>query len=238
MSQSMLLVNPRRRRKASPARRRRASTGRRRNPIAALTLSRRRRRNPIAAVGRRSRRRRNPIGLRRVMRRRRNPLSLGGMSFYTTLLKDAVIGGVGSVGMDYLMAQLNPILPVSLQPAAANISANDAVRAFLTAFLGKSLSGPTKGMSIAAARGALTVQVAAIINTMAPAAMSGFGYASPARIIQGTNRVGPIRKGMNAYLAPGTTPLLNAYLPSGRSPLLSGVRGRTAQQREGVSTYY
>jgi hypothetical protein len=60
------------------------------------------------------------------------------------------------------------------------------------------------------------------------------GYASPAYIVQGTNRVGPIRQGMNAYVAPGATPLLSAYQRPGATALLNG----KAAKREGVSMFY
>jgi hypothetical protein len=49
-------------------------------------------------------------------------------------------------------------------------------------------------------------------------------------VAQGTNRVGPIRQGVNAYTKPGVTPLLSAYTTG--SPLLNGARNR-----EGHSMY-
>ena len=228
----MLLINPRRRkaRRAAPAKRR-ASVKRRRNPIASALAAMPARRRSV-------KRRRNPIKtLRRAMRRRRNPI--GGSSVYMSMLKDAVVGGLGSIGVDYLMNQVNPMLPESLRPSTGNITANDALRAALTVFAGTTLAKHTKGYSLTAARGALTVQVAAILNTIMPAPASALGYYSPSRVVQGTNRVGPIRQGMNAYMPPNRTPLLNgisAYTQPGRSPLLSS-SGRSSAQREGVTNF-
>ena len=52
------------------------------------------------------------------------------------------------------------------------------------------------------------------------------GFASPAMIAQGTNRVGPIRNGVGAYMRPGNTALLSAYTPGNVTPLLNGARAR------------
>lgn len=241
----MLLINPRRRRKA----------GRRANPVRHHAKGRpsvrRRRRNPIPAglarymAGRvnprRRARRRNPIGAvkRHVRhhRRHRNPIG-GGMGGMVGMFKAALIGGAGSVAMDFLMTQINPMLPASLQPSNATVTANDAIRAVLTAFLGKALARHTRGLSVQAAEGALTVQAAIILGNLVPTgAAPAVGFYSPAGIIQGTSRVGPIRQGVNAYMRPGVTPLLNAYTQPGRgSPLLSGMTA--TRMREGVKAQY
>ena len=216
----MLLINPRRRkaRKARPAAKRR-------------TVRARRRRNPVAVAAAPVRRRRNPIraAKRRVMsrRRRRNPISLGGGSMMS-LLRDALIGGAGAVAFDVVHGQIQKFLPVSLQRVPGTVGAGDAVKAIITVAVGQLLSKPTRGLSRKAAAAALTVQAHDIIKGFVPATMP-LGFASPAMIAQGTNRVGPIRSGMNAYTRPGVTPLLSAYMPGNVTPLLSGAR-----QREGA----
>lgn len=231
MANEMLLINPRRRRKAKKASKR----SRRRNPIAArrstmrisgLSRHRSRRRNPIASFGR---------------RRRRNPISLGSVSSknIVQILKDAALGGSGGILMDIVMGQLNGFLPASFQSSKTTIGVGDAVKAAVTVALGQVLAKPTKGLSKKLAAGALTVQAYEVLSSFVPATMT-LGYASPAAIVNGSNRVGPTRAGMlqglNAYQRPGTRPpLLNAYT-TGRTPLLNGVR-TSVQQREGISTY-
>lgn len=230
----MLLVNPAKRRKA-----RRAPAKRRRNPIASSsTLSRaprRRRRNPIARVaGVARRRRRNPISaVRRVMRRRRNPISLGGLNAKTlmAMLTDGAIGGGGAVAMDLLMGQLNGYLPITFQTVPGLPGVGDALKAGLTALIGVGLEKQTKGISRKAAEGALAVQAHDLIRTLMPASMA-VGYYTPAQLVQGSARVGPIRQGVNGvrrYLPAGSkTPLLSAYMAPGSSPLLNRA-GSTAE---------
>jgi len=235
----MLLINPRRRRKAkraAPARRRRS------NPLALARVTRRRRRaNPIAAVRRRARRR-NPIGMmkRRVMRRR-NPAMLGG---YMGAIREALMDGFGAVAIDYAYNMIAKAIPGTagsmLKPNPTSVGAADAVKAVLTVVLGNALSGVTRGFSRKAAKASLTVQSYQIMKKVLPAQitgnLSGVGYYSPAMVASGGGtRIGPIRGQMGAYTAPGATPLLSAYTSSGSaSPLLSG---SGARMREGTSLY-
>ena len=221
----MLLINPRRRRKArraNPIAKRRRVT-RRRNPLA--TVARRRRRNPMPLV-----RRRNPIGLarRRVMRRRRNPIGGMGTGMLMAAIREAFVGGAGSVAVDLAMGQINRFLPVNLQsnPMASGIGAGDAVKAIITVMLGHFLARPTRGLSRKMAMGALTVQSANIMRKVLPLGSMPLGYASPARIVRGSNTVGP---NMGAYTQ--GSPLLNAYTRPNVTPLLSANRS-SAMSRE------
>lgn len=213
----MLLINPRKRgakRRASPTAKRRVHAKRRRNPIAAV----KRRRNPIAAM-------------RRRVHRRRNPIAMGGG--YMTAIREALMGGAGAVAMDVVFGQVNKFLPASMQKTAGTVGAGDAVKAVLTVFIGQVLNKATKGFSRKAAQASLTVQAHDIIKSFVPAsvALGSVGFATPAFPVQGTNRVGPIRQGVNAYTT--GTPLLNAYQrPGGATALLSGARSR-----ENVSPY-
>jgi len=211
----MLLINPRKRARRAPAKRR-MTRARRRNPITSTM--------PIA-------RKRNPVGAlkRRVMRRRRNPAMLAGMTGYMASIRDALMGGVGAVAFDIVHGQIKRFLPAALQVTPGKIGAGDAVRAIITVFVGQALNGVTRGFSKKAAMASLTVQAHDLLKGFVPAALP-LGYASPAMIAQGTNRVGPIRSGMNAYTPPGQTPLLSAYTQG--SQLLNGAR-----RREGASTY-
>lgn len=217
----MLLINPRRRkatRKANPVARRRKMT-RRKNPVAALAKRRTmRRRNPIAAVAR-----------RRVMRRRRNPIGMGG-GMLMTAIREAFIGGAGSVAVDVVQGYINKVLPANLQAVPGKVGIGDAVKAVTTVMLGHFLAGPTRGLSRKMAMGALTVQAAGIVKQFVPAGMT-MGYYVPGAVTQGSQRVSPInRAGMGAYTK--GTPLLSAYT-SGQSPLLN--RAMNARQREGIT---
>jgi len=147
-----------------------------------------------------------------------------------TQIREAVIGGAVALGMDLVYGQINSFLPAALKRVPGSIGAGDAVKAVITVALGGLLSKPTRGLSDKAARASLTIQAYDIMKSFVPSTMT-IGYASPALIAQGTNRVGPIRRGMNAYT--NGTPLLNAYMAPGKTALLSGAR-----MREGATAMY
>ena len=218
----MLLINPRKRgtRKSNPKRR---VMRRKPNPVTAMV---RRKRNPLAAM----RRRRNPLAAMRTRARRRNPIGGAMMGGYMSQIREAVIGSAGALGMDLVYGQINNFLPASLKNVPGTIGAGDAVKAVVTVALGGLLNKATRGFSAKAARASLTIQSYNIMKTFLPSNLT-LGYASPALIAQGTNRVGPIRRGMNAYT--NGTPLLNAYMAPGKTALLSGAR-----MREGATAMY
>lgn len=247
----MLILNPSKRprkrrssKRASPAQKRaraafaKRARARRRNPapaVAAVKANiRRRRRNPLSAARSTRRRRRNPIGSSAKL----------GVKSILSMFKDAAIGGAGAVGVDVAWGKINGYLPVSMQVSATKIGAGDAVKAVATVVAGKVLSKVTRGLSQKMAMGALTTQARDLISTMLPAsvAVAGLGYANPAAVVRGTNRVGPIRSitgntgsRLNAYVAPGQTALLNAYTRPGVTQLLSRAGGMSAREREGYS---
>lgn len=225
----MLLINPRRRtgrktRKAATAKRRR-TTARRKNPISVATV-RRRRANPIRAKRRVSRRRRNPIG---------GKILSGGLM---KMIQEAFVGAAGSVAVDVAYGQIQSYLPASLRRTPGQVGVGDVVKAAITVGLGSILAKPTKGLSKRMAAGALTVQAADVLKSFVPSTMQ-LGYIAPARVVPGTNRVGPMRRGgVSEYVSPGSTPMLSAYTRPGASPILNGSRQeRGAQMREGVSTF-
>ena len=159
------------------------------------------------------------------------------------MIKAAMIGGAGAVAIDVAMGQINRFLPASLQRVPGKVGVGDAVKAAITVVLGRLLAKPTRGLSNQMAQGALVVQAHQLIAGFVPASMT-LGYGVPARVVNMSNRVGPVRNGnpaVGAYTRPGSTPLLSqrvgAYLRPGSTPMLSGLRG-TAQQREGVTPYY
>lgn len=219
----MLLINPRKRRASGAKRRTSSGRRRRRNPITNLRArtTSSRRRTP-ARPARRLANPRRRLGVLR--RRRRNPIRLGGMA--RTLMgqvQDALIGAGGAIAVDLAFSKLAPMLPTSLQPVAGSVGAGDAVKAIVTVLLGRVLDRPTRGLARKAALGALTVQAHGIVKGLLPASMqvNGLGYYSPAMIADMTNRVGPIRQGVHAYMQPGRTQLLNRYAQPGRTQVLA-----------------
>jgi hypothetical protein len=206
----LLLINPRKR--ARKTAKRRTVAKRRHNPVSVLAAAPKRRR-------------RNPIGLKRVhtVRRRRNPINTRSIMGD---LKTAMIGGVGAVAVDVFMGQVaNPYLPTSMQIVAGSIGVGDAVKMAITLAAGEFLKKPTKGLSRQMAIGALTVQSSNILRTFLPTTMT-LGYALPARIVQGNQRVGPLMSRVGAYQPAGNTPLLGAYTRPGAGVMLSGARSR------------
>ncbi len=236
----MLLINPRRRRarkarKAGRSAAQRAATRR----LVAMNRSRRRARrsNPAPAVvamnprrRRMSRRRSNPV---RMIRRRRNPAMLGGFSFRSVIgaMQEALIQGGGAVAMDLLHGQINRFLPAMLQRTPGQVGLGDVVKASITVLIGTALRGPTRGLSMKAATGSLTVQAYDIVKNLLPSTMQ-LGYMTPGVITQGAANVGPNRGMVGRYTQPGATPLLNRYVQPGASPLLNG---NPARMREGVT---
>lgn len=236
----MLLINPRKRRKARRAgrtaaqrrataklvamNRRRKTRGRRRNPVASVAA------NPVRRVT--AMRRANPM---RARRRRANPVRGLGLGMIVRQIQDAAIQGAGAVAMDLLYGQVNRFLPDTLKRVPGRIGLGDATKAVLTVALGHFLSPLTRGMSRRAATGALTVQMHGLIAGLLPTGMT-LGYAGAGMVTSGNSRVGPNRGlmqpgSMGRYVAPGQTPLLNAYTTPGATALLNG---NPARAREGV----
>ena len=217
----MLLINPRRRRRAAATKKRRVTRARRRNPVTTVQApASRRRRNPVAAMKRRVMRRRNPIGMTSGMMK---------------MIQDAFVGGAGSIAVDLVQGQVNKFLPATLQTRPGTVGIGDGVKAVLTVILGRTLSRPTRGLSNKMAMGALTVQSANIMKTLlGPTLGANLGFYSPAMIADMSQRVGPIRNNVGAYLPPTQTALLSAYTRPGTTPLLSAARNMpNARQREG-----
>jgi hypothetical protein len=150
-----------------------------------------------------------------------------GMASVVGMVREGLMSGVGAVAFGIVHGQIAKFLPAALRVVPGKIGAGDAVKALITVVLGQALSGVTRGYSKKAAAASLTVQMHDLVKGFVPAALplggAGLGFASPAGIAMGTNRVGPIRRGMNAYT--GGTPLLSAYT-SGGSQLLNGARSR------------
>lgn len=226
---------------AAPVRRRRRKTTTRKAPNMARRRRTSARRRVSTKVRARARLRaltaaRRAIGRARKMnprRRRRNPAMLSTTGIMGSI-QQALVQGAGAVAFDVLHAQLARFMPASLQAIPGQVGIGDAVKAVATVVIGRALRGPTRGLSMRAAQGALTVQAHSLIKGFVPAGM-GLGYAGPAMVANMSNRIGPNRTipGLNAYTRPGSaTPLLNAYTAPGVTPLLSG---RSARLREGVT---
>lgn len=211
----LLLINPRKRGARKARKAKRATSKRKHNPVS------------FRAVTRRAKPKANPARRRRGARRRRNPIAVHGIvSSLVPMLRDAAIGAAGSVAVDMAMGYVKPYLPAMLQPTPGKVGAYDALKAVVTVALCKALSRPTRGMSVKAAQGALTVQMDRAVRSILPATVqSQLAYSTAGLVTQGVARVRP--NTMAAYTAPGKTPLLNAYTrPGSASPLLSSARIR------------
>ena len=149
-------------------------------------------------------------------------------------IQNALVQGAGAVAFDIAHGQIQRFLPAMLVPVPGRVGLGDLVKAAITVFVGQTLSGPTRGLSVKAATGALTVQAHGLIRSFVPSTLP-LGYAVPGQVAQGMARVGPNRAivGVGRYTAPGATPLLNRYTAPGATPLLNAAR--TARAREGVA---
>jgi hypothetical protein len=236
----MLLINPRRRKARKSTARRSAAQRAATRRLVAMNKARRRR-NPAPAVAALNpRRRRRSVSrmarvARRVYRRRRsNPSMRFSFAGVMREIQGALVQGAGAVAFDIAHGQIQRFLPAALVPVPGQIGIGDAVKAAITVFVGTALRGVTRGLSVKAATGALTVQAHGLIRQFVPSTLP-LGYAVPGQVAQGMARVGPNRAivGVGRYTAPGATPLLNRYTQPGASPLLNAAR--TARAREGVA---
>lgn len=226
----MLLINPANRRKsrraASPAqiaaRKRFASMyGGKRSSNPKRRKSRRR--NPASAMTSAGSIRRMANPRRRM--RRRNPIRLGGLGVASILaaFKSAAIQGSGALAIDYVYSMAERFMPANLKRNPGRADIGDAIKAVATIVIGRALRGPTRGLSMQAATGALTVQAYALIKQQLPAGLvgeydDGLGYANPAMVYDMSSRINDL----NAYTTPGATPLLDEYTEGFDTPMLSG----------------
>ncbi len=219
MANEVLLVNPRRRRRApARARPRRKMTARRRRPA----TKRRRRRNPIGPYARSGmgmyvsnprRRRRRPARKRRTTARRyrRNPTTMRGI--INQLVMPAATAGAGALALDILWG----FVPV---PAEIKTGPMRHVAKGLGAVVLGQLVGMvgTKRMGDTMAMGALTVVFHSAFKEMTAQFMPGvpLGYYSA---------------GANA----GYDPQLGYYV---QSPRLAVSRGESAPSANSEMGYY
>ena len=238
----LLLLNPTTRAKGHSMKKHHRSAAQRRATakLVAMNRARKHRRNPVAKVTRRRARRANPIMAsthRRVVRhhrRRRNPIRMSGIAGgMMGMFKGALVQASGAVVMDAAFGQVKGFLPASMQRVPGSIGIGDAVKAVFTAMVGKLLSKPTRGLSMKAAQGSLTVQAYSMLSTLVPASLP-LGYSSPALTAQGQNRITP--NGVGRFTAPGVSPLLGRFTQPGISPLLpTGGSRDSTMSREGVT---
>lgn len=175
MSGQLLLINPRKRRKARKSGKRRARrSARRSNPVRALRTRSRKRRSPVRAYRSRARRRRNPISLRGMS---------GGLM---TQAMDAGLGAGGALLNDALLTYV-PVPAVMKTGLPALLM--QVVGAFGVGYLASFVVGKQRGARMA--EGALTVlaykTLRPMVATVVPLAGSdieGLGYYSPGMILQ------------------------------------------------------
>lgn len=228
----LMYVNPRKRRtkarRANPAKRRHHHHARKANP------HRRRVHHKFAAL----------------RRRRRNPASRKGHAIGESI-KDALLGGAGSVGVDAIMGQIRGSLPASVQTGYEYSAVKAAITIALGMVAGRFM-GP-RGQKLA--EGALTVQAAMLITSFVPSSMTLGGRSrilGPAGqmrgVITGGSATGPQDylpgRGMGVFTGRGgragvisRTPNQQVSVAPGAAPRGMGVFSTSAQRtraREGV----
>lgn len=220
MAGTLLLVNPRRRRKHhakrahNPHRRRR--THRRHNIMAGMPpwVGKARFGNPRRHRIR-ARARLNPA---RRHHRRRNPMSMGGAM---AMLRTAAMGAAGAIALDYLFGYVNNMLPATLKRTPGSIGVGDAVKVVFNVAIGSMVPGRMGRFAKAAAEGSMTVHFYQLLSQSLPttiqAGLAGnMGWYQPAPVTSGTQWVGPSKGRMKR-----AAPLLSLF--EAGSPSLSMV---------------
>jgi hypothetical protein len=198
----ILLVNPRRRRKAK------SSTKSRRRRSAPKAARRRRRRTAVVGVRRRRRsvarlsnpRRRRSLTAR--FRRRRNPSLRGITSGAIPTLKAGLLGAGGAIGLDLLWGQTSKFMPASIAGSALAQYAAKLVGALIIGVIGnKFLGGRGRDMAVGAATVVLHDALKAQIQATLPSVPLG-EYLTYAPTVGVMNRAGRILStGMGEYLS-------------------------------------
>jgi hypothetical protein len=212
--EQLLLINPRRRKRAKNSRRRkhraRSRNSRRRTHRAAGGYRIRRRRIKNPRSHRRHRRSKNPVSRRYHRRRHRNPLSMSGIK---GAIVPAALGAVGGVAVDYIYNFLSPNLPSSITGMTIGPPLIKIAGAFGVGMIGEKVLGPDKGKAVLA--GALAIQIYNLIagligGTPGMAGLgaymrngvSGLGSPNPAVYLQKPmGRMGRVGR-VGAYMQP------------------------------------
>jgi len=141
----ILLVNPRRRRKATKSRKRRASKRR----VA------RRRKSVAVTVKANPRRRRRSYAAKVTRRRKRNPSMRGITGRVVPTVKAGFVGALGGLGLDVLMGYAGPKLPANLSTGVAR----HAVKALGAVLVGVIGNYAMRGKGRDLANGAMTIVI-------------------------------------------------------------------------------
>ena len=219
MSEQLLLINPRgKRRKKSHRRRARNARRRPRRAAGGFRIRRRRHKNP------RSRRRRHRNPRRHHARRRhRNPISMSGIK---GVLLPAAMGAAGGLALDVAWNYLSPYVPATFTSSPYLIAAVKIAAAFGIGMLARKFLGSDKGNAVMA--GAVTIQLYsaasfALAGTLPGlsglhaylpgSSMNGLGTPNPAVYLNGVGRLrrtGVVgRSSLSAYM-PGSMAGLGA----------------------------
>jgi hypothetical protein len=231
MSETLFLINPKRKRRipaglrrywASHGRGRKKNSRRRRK-----VYVRHRRRNPVRHRRRRRnaryvhhrRRRRNPRSHRRVHRRRRNPFGTGEVK---NVLVPAAIGAGGAIALAVAYGYLSPNIPDSVTSITGASAVIQGLGAVALGMLAGKFMGRQKGIYVA--MGGLTV---VLVNALTPYISSATGGSIPGMSGFGGLKLGgvgdyvPYRKPGMGFINPA--PRLGKYMyPNAR---LQGLRG-------------
>lgn len=198
MAAQLLLVNPRRKRRAKRAR---AVNPRRSRRTRARRSSARRRRTSVIVARRINPRRKHHARRVHRARRRHNPRMLGGFSIrgITSALVPAAIGGAGAVALDVGLSYLPASVPDFLKTGIGNKGLKIAGAIALGMIAGKVLGRET-GKAVGA--GALTVVAYGIVRDLVK-------QVAPTLPLSGTDyqdfayNPAPMLTGMGAYMDNG-----------------------------------
>lgn len=200
--EQLLLINPRRRKRAKNTRKRRRHKNARR-AAGGFRIKRRRVKNPRS----KHRRRRNPR-MRHHRRRHKNPLSVSGIK---GALVPAAFGAVGGVALDVAYNFLAPYIPssiTSVSPYMPNVL--KLAGAFGIGMVARKTLGNEKGNAVMA--GALTIQIYNVLATLMGGTPGMAGLA-----------------GMGAYLRPTITGGLGSPNPAAYLQRPMGRMGRVGR---------
>jgi len=203
---SILLVNPRRRKRRKMSAKQRKYFGKRKRRHSVKKVARRRRRHSVAKVYRRKRR----YSVAKVHRRRKsNPSVRGIVGQLKPTIKAGLIGAAGGLGLDLLLGYVKAKLPAQLQ-SGYGLTATKILGAVLVGIAGNMV---LRGRGGDLAKGAMTVVLHDELKALAMAQFPGLplgaymeyapsvGYSNDG-LLTGAQSVGEyMRQGFGEYVS-------------------------------------
>lgn len=218
MPGELLLINPRKRRKAratAPKRAAKRATSRRKKTMQHMTAYHQ---NPAP----RRRRRLSAIksSVKKVRRYSRNPISKFSISSITGMAKNAAVGAAGALAVDALFGYAKTMLPASMQSPISDSGGVNPMyylaKGGLAVAVGVLGSKITKEAGNLAA-GSLTISTYEIFRSFIPVSIP-LGYVNPAQLANRRMRPPQMNKfvsggpSMSGYTAPVNKPYMGEFV--------------------------